>query len=622
MQVRCFRSRPRKGALVVFPAMLLFAAPIAINSRLVLAESALAPVQTSSDAVLADANAGQVAPVAPNVQLRDVTSIDTVVDTANPSPGTGASTAGQSAETPAKAEPTVSEENSPAESPATARAEKAPSPKQTALDNDSSPDDKPGAAKTSEEATPEAPTTASTADSAVRPAKKQETASSGDVSPPEDEAPAQMDDAIAQSDDADAEAEETSPPATSKSADAVAKGFSAKLIGESEPEPDTSPESNTPAPSSKPQPLSAEVEAPARPKAVVGEPGSAAEKPEQEVAADLRLLGSVVKPGTAARLSWSPDVTISGLDQPTPVLVVHGAKPGPTLCLTSAVHGDELNGIEVVRGVMYDLDPEELSGTVVGVPIVNLQGFHRGSRYLVDRRDLNRFFPGYASGSMASRIAASLFNDIIMNCNMLVDLHTGSLRRANLPQLRADMRSEKVVEFTKGFDNMIVVHSPGSPGMMRNAAVERGIAAVTLEIGESLRIQRKEIKAGIHSINSLLEKQDMYKRLLIWGEPRPVFYNSTWLRTDRGGILESHIELGARVEKGDSLGVVIDPITNKGTDIISDIRGRVIGMAVDQVVMPGFATYHIGIESSERALGFQTVIQGRAKDAEPPTVEE
>tara|TARA_R100000306_G_scaffold62604_1_gene75695 strand:- start:44855 stop:46642 length:1788 start_codon:yes stop_codon:yes gene_type:complete len=589
------------------------------------AESELPPASTvietpATENTAANAANGQASPVAPDVKLRDVTSIEAVVEASNAAPAASAQAdPPKSAVTPPPVP--VSTEDAANDVPA----ESGTGAEKGTVGDSSATGSSADKAKTVVKAAESIGKTAEKrAKSAKADAKPDAAAKQPEPAPASASAePDQVVASVTIPDDKGATAS-SAAAAVNPKAEAVAKAFSAKLIGETPPEPDKSgtDEANETEAVEASRPLSAEIEDPPRPKAVVGEPSAPVETPAQDEAADLRLLGSIVKPGTAARLGWSPGVAISGLDQPTPVLVVHGAKPGPTLCLTSAVHGDELNGIEVVRGVMYDLDPKDLSGTVIGVPIVNLQGFNRGSRYLVDRRDLNRFFPGYASGSMASRIAASLFNEIVLNCNMLVDIHTGSLRRANLPQLRADMRSEKVVEFTKGFDNMVVVHSPGSPGMMRSAAVDRGIASVTLEIGESLRIQRDEIKAGIHSINSLLEKQDMYQRLLIWGEPRPVFYNSTWLRTERGGILESHIELGARVEKGDSLGVVIDPITNKGTDIISDIRGRVIGMAVDQVVMPGFATYHIGIESSERALGFQTEIQGRAKDAEPPTVEE
>ncbi|MDX9874313.1 MAG: succinylglutamate desuccinylase/aspartoacylase family protein, partial [Spongiibacteraceae bacterium] len=135
----------------------------------------------------------------------------------------------------------------------------------------------------------------------------------------------------------------------------------------------------------------------------------------------LRLLGAEVPRGTSTRLAWSPSETFSGISAPTPVLVVHGASAGPTLCLTAAVHGDELTGIEIVRRVMFGINPQKLNGTVVGVPIVNLQGFRRNSRYLPDRRDLNRYFPGNSQGSLAERVAHSFFDEVIRHCNALVD---------------------------------------------------------------------------------------------------------------------------------------------------------------------------------------------------------
>ncbi len=309
------------------------------------------------------------------------------------------------------------------------------------------------------------------------------------------------------------------------------------------------------------------------------------------------LLGKEVLPGTSTRLAWSPKIQIAGLSQTTPVLVVNGAHTGPTLCLTGAIHGDELNGIEIVRRTMYDLDPKKLSGRVIGVPIVNLSGFQQGSRYLPDRRDLNRHFPGSPNGSLADRIAHSLFTDVIGHCDMLVDIHTGSLKRTNLPQLRADMNNPDVAVFTQGFDRMAVVHSSGSPGMLRSAAVDAGIRAVTLEAGESLRIQEHQIEAGVNSLNSLMEKHDMISRMFVWGDPEPIYYDSIWIRAEHGGILFSDIKLGDNVSKGEILGYVADPITNEQHPVRSDVNGRVIGMAVDQVVMAGFAAYHIGTEA-------------------------
>lgn len=309
------------------------------------------------------------------------------------------------------------------------------------------------------------------------------------------------------------------------------------------------------------------------------------------------LLNADVLPATSTRLAWSPGIQIAGLSQPTPVLVVNGAEPGPVLCLTAAVHGDELNGIEIVRRVMYDLEPRKLSGTVVGIPIVNVQGFQQGSRYLADRRDLNRYFPGDPGGSLAGRIAHSLFGQVIRHCDMLVDIHTGSLKRTNLPQLRADMNNPEVAEFTRGFDGMAVVHSSGGPGMLRTAAVASGIVSVTMEAGESLRIQEEQIEAGVNSIASLMEKQKMLQRFFVWGDPEPVYYDSHWLRANHGGILFSEIKLGATVMEGEILGIVADPITNEQHPIRADSDGRVIGMAVDQVVMAGFAAYHIGLKA-------------------------
>ena len=316
----------------------------------------------------------------------------------------------------------------------------------------------------------------------------------------------------------------------------------------------------------------------------------------------LIILGSEVAKNSSTRLAWSPKITISGLALPTPVLVIHGAKEGPTVCLTSAIHGDELNGIEVVRRVMYDIDPSKLSGTLIGVPIVNLQGFQRTSRYLSDRRDLNRFFPGQPNGSLASRIAYSLFTKVIRHCNYLIDLHTGSFRRNNLPQIRANMSNPKVAEFVGSFDKIAVVHHTGGPGMLRTVANQSGIVALTMELGESLRIQENQIAAGTYSINSMLDKLDMYPRTFIWGDPKPTYYESLWLRAESGGILFSEMALGAQVSKGDVLGFVTDPITNQRTELISPVKGNIIGMAVNQVVIPGFAAYHIGIKSTQEEM--------------------
>lgn len=314
------------------------------------------------------------------------------------------------------------------------------------------------------------------------------------------------------------------------------------------------------------------------------------------------LLGDKVAPGKMQRLSWYASETSAGLAEPTPVLVAHGAEPGPTLCLVAAVHGDELNGIEIVRNLLYDLDPARLSGTIIGVPIVNLQGFRQGSRYLPDRRDLNRYFPGNPRGSSASRIAHSFFNAIVRKCNYLVDLHTGSFQRSNLPQLRADLDDEAVLHLTKGFGATAVLQKRGPEGSLRGTATKAGIPAVTLEVGEPMRVQPEEVKHGVKALRSLLNYLDMVPRFSLWGEPQPIYYESKWVRTESYGIHTSKVKLGETVSKGDLLGKVVDPISNGREEIRSPYAGRVIGKAANQTMRPGYAVYHIGIRKSEEEL--------------------
>lgn len=313
----------------------------------------------------------------------------------------------------------------------------------------------------------------------------------------------------------------------------------------------------------------------------------------------LLLLGTEIMPGTAHRLSWSATELFEGVPVSTPVLAVNGKLPGPTLCLTAAVHGDELNGIEMVRRVLHQIAPRKLSGAVIGIPIVNVQGFRRGSRYLPDRRDLNRYFPGNPNGSAAARIAYALFNDVIAHCDALVDLHTGSFERANLPQIRADLRNPDVVTLTQGFGSMVVLHSKPTVGTLRHAATLAGIPAVTVEAGGPSQLELAEVKHGVKGLETLLGTLDMIKKKRFWGDPEPVYYRSSWVRADNGGILLADVSLGSTVRKGDVLGTITDPMSNQSTELYSPYSGRIIGLARNQVVMPGFAAFHVGIQSDD-----------------------
>ncbi|MCK9505072.1 MAG: succinylglutamate desuccinylase/aspartoacylase family protein [Porticoccaceae bacterium] len=316
----------------------------------------------------------------------------------------------------------------------------------------------------------------------------------------------------------------------------------------------------------------------------------------------ISILGHAIPPATSTRLYWEPQDTFESIAAPTPVLVLNGATPGPTLCLTGAVHGDEINGIEIIRRVFFEVDPLDLSGVLMGIPIVNQMGFRLTSRYLPDRRDLNRYFPGDPKGSSASRIAYTFFNEVIVNCDALVDIHTGSFHRTNAPQLRADMRSEKVAQLVHGFGGMIVLHSEGAKGTLRRAAVDAGIPSVTLEAGEPMRIQEEVVADGVERIRNLMTNLSMYKQPKFWSDAEPIYVNSRWVRSEQGGLLLSTVKVGDKVVPGDKLGDVVNPINNKIFPMVSPYKGRVIGMALNQVVMPGYAAYHIGIEATETSL--------------------
>ncbi len=334
-------------------------------------------------------------------------------------------------------------------------------------------------------------------------------------------------------------------------------------------------------------------------------------------AGSIALLGSNVAAGTSQRLSWIATELFEGVPVSTPVFVVNGTQPGPTLCLTAAIHGDELNGIEMVRRIMHEISPDKLSGALIGVPIVNVQGFRRGSRYLPDRRDLNRYFPGNPNGSAAARIAHSFFKNVVAHCDVLIDLHTGSFERANLPQIRADLRDPDVLALAQGFGATVILHSTPGVGTLRHAATAAGIPSVTLEAGGPLELELNEVKQGVKGIEALIASLGMMHKRRFWGDPEPVYYRSTWVRAESGGILFSDVSLGSSVRKGDLLGTITDPMSNVRVELRAPYSGRIIGMSRNQVVMPGFAAFHVGIQTAPAPM--EENDDAVAKDSETPT---
>ena len=202
-------------------------------------------------------------------------------------------------------------------------------------------------------------------------------------------------------------------------------------------------------------------------------------------------------------------------------------------------------------------------------------------------------FPAIREAAPLHALRTVFFNEVILYCDGLVDLHTGSFHRTNLPQLRADLDNPEVLALTRGFGSTTILHSPGGIGTLRRSASDAGVPTVTLEAGEPLRLQQDEVDHVVKALFTLLDTLGMYQKRGIWGNPEPTYYSSAWIRSDQGGILLSSIKLGRSVKKGELLGTVTDPITNEESAIYAPFKGRVIGMAVNQFVMPGYAAFHL-----------------------------
>jgi len=334
------------------------------------------------------------------------------------------------------------------------------------------------------------------------------------------------------------------------------------------------------------------------------------------------ILGRRVAPGDKRRLFLRSSESFSGSDSELPVLVTRGATPGPTVCLIAGIHGDELNGIEIVRKLVEGLTPRRISGMVLAVPIANLHGFRRSSRYLPDRRDLNRFFPGTPSGSAASRIAWTLWDGVIRHCNSVIDLHTGSFHRTNLPQVRTDASDPRSLSLARGFGGALIINDAGQEGTLRRAARRAGIASITYEAGEPLRFQEAEIARGVEGVRNVLASLGMSDDAPLAFTPR-VYQRTRWVRVDDGGIFFTRRRLGELVQAGDLLGTVTDPVSNERKRVEAPARGRIIGMAVPQVVIPGFAAFHLGIDAAAAAgpeLAPDT--QARPDDADSARLDE
>jgi predicted deacylase len=262
--------------------------------------------------------------------------------------------------------------------------------------------------------------------------------------------------------------------------------------------------------------------------------------------------------------------------------------------IDAAIHGDEAVGVEVVRQVLAELDPRTLRGTLIAVPIVNVLGFMTGSRYLPDRRDLNRSFPGAARGSLAARIAHLMMTEVVAKCEVGIDLHTGSDRRSNLPQIRADLEDPRTRELAEAFAAPAMLHARLRDGSLRYAARESGAKVLLYEAGEAWRMDSWAVDAGVRGVRRVLAALGMTDP--VEEEPPPVSavsWRSGWVRSRGTGMLHLEVELGQRVEDGQRLGGLFDSFGKRVRLVHANRTGLVVGRTEAPLVNSGDAVVHI-----------------------------
>jgi len=310
----------------------------------------------------------------------------------------------------------------------------------------------------------------------------------------------------------------------------------------------------------------------------------------------LRLGGADVPVGARTDLLLKVSESYIGDRLSIPVTVVNGVEPGPVLFVTAAIHGDELNGIGVIRELLGMLEPGELSGAVICVPVVNVLGVQFHSRYLPDRRDLNRSFPGSPGGSTASRIAATVMGEVVVQADAGIDLHTAANRRMNLPQVRINLSDPRAHGLGLAFGAPYLIGSSLRPGSLRDAAGKQGVPVLAYEGGQTLRFEAGVIAVGVAGVMRVMAAMGMVEDR--FGPPQEATIESDethWIRAERGGILDLHVGPGDHVEVDQPLWTVTGPFGRERNQELSPYEGHVIGMTTLPLVNPGDAVVHVAV---------------------------
>lgn len=302
-----------------------------------------------------------------------------------------------------------------------------------------------------------------------------------------------------------------------------------------------------------------------------------------------------VEPGTRKTIELAVAELYTHTHLNMPVHVVNGRRDGPTLFLTAAIHGDELNGVEIIKRVLRRDVLKSLRGRILAVPIVNVFGFIEQSRYLPDRRDLNRSFPGRGSGSLAARLAHLVAVEIVAKANYGIDLHTGPVDRTNLPHVRADLSHPVARRMAEAFGAPVVIDANVREGSIRQHAGAIGVPTLVYESGEALQFDELSIRVGVQGIMRVLRELDMLPRQKgPRKDPTSIYTNTTtWVRAPMSGLIQSRCRLGQQVRAQQALATISDPFGEVEVDVTASTRGIVIGRSTSPLAHEGDALFHL-----------------------------
>jgi uncharacterized protein len=316
---------------------------------------------------------------------------------------------------------------------------------------------------------------------------------------------------------------------------------------------------------------------------------------DKGMAKELIIAGESIKPGETKHINLHTVSLYTDTDMAIPVFVKRGKREGPIMFVSAAIHGDELNGIEIISRLINSKSINGLKGTLIAVPFVNGYGVLSQSRYMPDRRDLNRSFPGSKKGSLAGRIAHLFLDEIVSKCDYGIDLHTGAIHRTNLPQIRANLDDEQTMEMAKAFGVAVLINSNLRDGSLREAADSLGSKVLLYEAGEALRFDELSIRAGVKGIINVMRSLGMLsKRRTKANLVEPfVARQSGWVRASDSGFVSHEKTLGDFVNKGDVLATIKDPFGRVLDKVLTNAEGIIIGKQNIPLAQEGEAMYHI-----------------------------